>query len=58
MTSGVCVKTQALFIWIFTSITRKLKNLVTKALKTGRSIEMNRRTRRPSLSIRTMPAAQ
>lgn len=38
MTSGVCVKTQALFIWIFTGITRKLKNLVTKALEADRNI--------------------
>ena len=38
MTSGVCVKTQALFIWIFTSITRKLTNLVMKALEAGRNI--------------------
>ena len=38
MTFGVCVKTQALFIWIFTGITRKSTNLVMKALEAGRNI--------------------
>lgn len=39
-------------------VTRNAASPVMKAMKTGRSIEMNRRTRRPSLSIRTMPAVQ
>lgn len=38
MTFGVCVKTRALFIWIFTGVTRKPTNLVTKALEAGRNI--------------------
>ena len=38
MTFGVCVKHRRRFIWIFTGITRKLTNLVTKALEAGRNI--------------------
>ena len=57
MTSGVCAKTQALFIWIFTGITRKLKNLVTKALEADRNISADEPAHPEAKSVHTHNAS-